>query len=547
MRAMLLRELLNIPETIETMCVEENWTDMLKGQVLTPDEVNLYHFNYHLISPKTCSASITLFGLQDGHYQKGGRMKQVDSNGVAIARGVVLEDVTGTDVQVKLTKGQFQTASSLTAGGAQVVLQKVHRGVPNRIENADSCSYKEMISSTPTPPTWFCTHWWGEPIFDFVKCCREHAKFRGLEDTKASYWICAYANRQSQEELDYEVGEDPDTSSFRRAMLLSEGTLLMLDRNATPFERIWCDYELYKVVTDDVLLDIAAVEEGRVRLLTKRPLPHEHLVEKSNRERKFPVTLLAKGIQVKLQEGRCTVEEDKVRILNSMGKNPKTGVVDPDLLAKNVEDANRALRGYLASAAWPQAVRMGVVQSFGVAALCLPEILVEDVIRTSLELSFSGLREVSDSEVASIAQGLPRGLQSLSLSFESCVSITDIGVVVLAQRVALLQLHSLQLDFLGCARLTDAALTSLASLLPDSLKEVRLDFSLCTNLTLEGVRALARDLPASVTKLTATFAGTECGKTFESVRQLKATLNAGFVTRLGKTVLGGSRERRGAS
>ena len=43
------------------------------------------------------------------------------------------------------------------------------------------------------PPHWFISHWWGEPVFDFIKAVMAHAKARGLEET-APYWVCAYAD-----------------------------------------------------------------------------------------------------------------------------------------------------------------------------------------------------------------------------------------------------------------------------------------------------------------------------------------------------------------
>eukprot|EP00403_Amphidinium_massartii_P037026 CAMPEP_0178445434 /NCGR_PEP_ID=MMETSP0689_2-20121128/40157_1 /TAXON_ID=160604 /ORGANISM="Amphidinium massartii, Strain CS-259" /LENGTH=45 /DNA_ID= /DNA_START= /DNA_END= /DNA_ORIENTATION= len=39
-------------------------------------------------------------------------------------------------------------------------------------------SYKELVSSGPSTPTWYCCHWWGEPIIDFLACIEEHSKLR---------------------------------------------------------------------------------------------------------------------------------------------------------------------------------------------------------------------------------------------------------------------------------------------------------------------------------------------------------------------------------
>ena len=48
---------------------------------------------------------------------------------------------------------------------------------------------QELLSSEACPPVWYCSHWWGEPIRDFVNCCQEHANVRRLGD-QGSYWVC---------------------------------------------------------------------------------------------------------------------------------------------------------------------------------------------------------------------------------------------------------------------------------------------------------------------------------------------------------------------
>ena len=32
-----------------------------------------------------------------------------------------------------------------------------------------------MAADGPQPPEWFCSHWWGEPISDFLVCLEQHA------------------------------------------------------------------------------------------------------------------------------------------------------------------------------------------------------------------------------------------------------------------------------------------------------------------------------------------------------------------------------------
>ncbi|CAB9512664.1 expressed unknown protein [Seminavis robusta] len=60
------------------------------------------------------------------------------------------------------------------------------------------CSYAELVADSPCVPQFFCSHWWGSPVFEFIVCLEQLAMDRygkkRYEDTL--YWICAYANNQ---------------------------------------------------------------------------------------------------------------------------------------------------------------------------------------------------------------------------------------------------------------------------------------------------------------------------------------------------------------
>lgn len=521
LRAMCLHELEGVLSLIRSACVAESWTDTISGEYLTPEQVNLYQFNYNAICPLTVSGSITLTGLMESDYSAEQILKQYDTTGRLTALGVILVGVYGTDVKIRLIRGNFSESSIILTEDGELC------GRPKRVLCSESISYKELISATPTPPTWYTCHWWGEAIFDFVRCCSEHAKKRCLETPNDTYWVCGYAIRQH--EINTDVTDDPEDSAFRRAMNVAGGLLLVLDKDATPFDRIWCDYELFKTVVAEPpkLLDIVTMR-GKPRLLSQSAFPGEFQAEKSSREQKFPLSLLTRGIQVKLQNGNSTMEEDKTNILRSMGKDLATGTFNKETLNINVEFANRSLRSYLALAVWPQAVRQNIVRNFScesadgsVCTLSLPEVVAQDTARTHLELSLGSMEAVVDRELASIAQGLPPNLKFLELSFEGCTNITDGGLMTLALRLSPLPLQRLQLSLTGCSHVTDVGIQSLADHVPQSLQELKLDFALCTAISTAGVQHLARKLPPNLTQLQASFTGTQANKEFKTLRQFK--------------------------
>ena len=121
-------------------------------------------------------------------------------------------------------------------GGHRIHLSKVMSQVEK------GCSYVELVSmeAEAQRPHWFVSHAWKEPIVNFVSCLEKHLAVRGLSP-ESPYWVCAYANNQHT--LDKEITEDPRETAFYRAMKASEGVLLILDKDATPFSRIWCCFE----------------------------------------------------------------------------------------------------------------------------------------------------------------------------------------------------------------------------------------------------------------------------------------------------------------
>ena len=58
----------------------------------------------------------------------------------------------------------------------------------------EACSFVELVVDEGTAeqlPQWFISHWWGEPVRDFVRAVEAHAAARGSEAASA-YWVCAY-------------------------------------------------------------------------------------------------------------------------------------------------------------------------------------------------------------------------------------------------------------------------------------------------------------------------------------------------------------------
>ena len=53
-----------------------------------------------------------------------------------------------------------------------------------------NCSFKELFTTGEAKPTYYVSHWWGESVLDFIRCCEYHAERHGLSPDAATYWVC---------------------------------------------------------------------------------------------------------------------------------------------------------------------------------------------------------------------------------------------------------------------------------------------------------------------------------------------------------------------
>lgn len=152
-------------------------------------------------------------------------------------------------------------------------------------DGATQPSFVELVADAEQKPDYFASHFWGEPIVDFIACVAQHTrdraygdasfatltqgkKTKGADGDSARVWVCvssapqprpalhsssapwlmqtgpwqAYANRQWS--LAADVTDDPSQTSFFRAMRLSRGTLAIVDARGQYFSRTWCCYEI---------------------------------------------------------------------------------------------------------------------------------------------------------------------------------------------------------------------------------------------------------------------------------------------------------------
>ncbi|CAE8656289.1 unnamed protein product, partial [Polarella glacialis] len=405
----------------------------------------------------------------------------------------------------------------------------------------------ELFSGSPRLPNWFCSHWWGEPLLDFVACIGRHCAVRQLCFQTTYYWVCAYANRQHA--LSEEISNDPKETSFYKSMCLADGVLLVLENvgPATPFTRAWCAYELFMALLDEtrekppLLLDTVAHTEAfllwlRMRLncfclgagtyvLTEgltdaeasprdAGFPGDAETFKSLRELCLPVHVLEKGLNLKLQKAQATEEADRQHILNSVVGNPLEQ--EPLSDHEQYNNMNAQLGSKFALAGFRSAILNGSARRLGIAKALradrwlrrleldidrIPKELQAEAFQVfvagmpdSLEhLRLTWHNITADSNLAALADKLPRGLKQLQLYFIAYEQVTDAGVAAVAKQ--------LRLKFRFCSQVTDAGVAAVANKLPSGLQQLQLNFNFCEQLTDAAVAAVANKLPSGLQQL----------------------------------------------
>ena len=270
--------------------------------------------------------------------------------------------------------------------------------------NERQCSYVEVIADGPQRPKWFVSHWWGETVFHFIACLEQHAVDHSLGED-APYWVCAYATNQHN--LEGELGTDPQEGPFRRAMHLTQGTVSILDRNATCFCRIWCIYELFMALVDlarrkddngdGYLYDVYTISGSE---------NNSNAMALLDDDSDFPIEVCRQAMNTNILNAEASLEKDKRCIMNSICGIRLDG--EPPKSHPAYDELNALIRGRFAVVGYSRAVKAGEDMVPYRRAL-------SDYACTQLEMSFTG--DSFSKEAPFFVTSLPPTLRELKLCF----------------------------------------------------------------------------------------------------------------------------------
>lgn len=339
-----------------------------------------------------------------------------------------------------------------------------------------SSSLFEHIADRQQAPTWFLSHWWGEPLVSVMKCLRKHCQMRGLP-THCAYWICAYASRQR--ELSADFGSDPRRSNLSRAMQLAKFKVLLVlnvshatSSPAIPFKRLWCIFEC-SMCADQVSapVDAALVVPGssgdevgmvcsgltKFERTSDKYLAGRGMTAKVRREYSFPDEIVKASLAFNVKSATTGDDRDRSRILNYIvGQSCDA---EPPREHDKYDELNSRMQGLFAQIFWHRALsaekptQEEARKKFMAHLGHLSKAIASDAPRKSLSLCLAGCKLDEDDSVQLVARGLPPNLLNLSLNVQQSGLLGHHLVTIATLLPKGLQV--LSLDLSGCASISD--------------------------------------------------------------------------------------------
>lgn len=450
-----------------------------------------------------------------------------------------------------------------------------------------NCSFVEFLTKDPKlqRPEWFCSHFWGEALVDFMECVEEHSIARklGKDDPRLrAYWVCAYANNQHN--LGDSVTWDPQHSSFFKALQICRGMVLLLDGRGEALKRIWCVFEMFTAISrPNLTFDISIAMETPISmtwLLGGKKISHtgksllitpagllfeEQRVEaeyhgsgyrmRADREAHVPLGLIEKAMDIDVRTAEAQQCHDKRRILNSIAGVPLHHMdKEPPDSHQRYDLVNNRMRAVFAKAGWLGAVRnsrnagvrtflqsMSRDESNPFMEFAIPSLdnLNSDTLRELATSLHGGLRKFhidlclcrnfDGSGLVDIIQCLPDELEELHVILNFCSDLEEGPFQSWVQQLEKFRnMRSLLLWANGCRLIGAGAVQSLAGGLPHCLERLEVRMASCNLITNSSFQELCEHLPKTLRELHMDFQHSIRGGE-DSARHLARQLEGGYL------------------
>ncbi|CAL1152816.1 unnamed protein product [Cladocopium goreaui] len=325
--------------------------------------------------------------------------------------------------------------------------------------SADSCSYVELVATNPAGqvPTWFISHAWAEPVWEFVNCVARHGQLRDLRET----------DKPPETSEFYDEVDSGLRSIFALAALpacAKGGLTKELESIATVLQKDTMDRESLnlnltdmKQLTDDLLERLAPTLPPKLQELTLHLARCEQVTD------------------IGVKRICAFIPKALTFLIFSLHGCQITDVALAEI-ARALPFSMKRLR-----------LSFGLCNSItniGLQKLAMPPNL------TFLTLDFDGCPQLGDDGLVAIIKTLPTSLETLNLNLMGCHGVGNKSLKALSQKK--LRLHKLDLCCFACHNVSDDGASVLAANLPKSLQRFALDLR-GTQVTETGIAAMVTE------------------------------------------------------
>eukprot|EP00451_Oxyrrhis_marina_P040019 CAMPEP_0204393690 /NCGR_PEP_ID=MMETSP0469-20131031/62451_1 /ASSEMBLY_ACC=CAM_ASM_000384 /TAXON_ID=2969 /ORGANISM="Oxyrrhis marina" /LENGTH=816 /DNA_ID=CAMNT_0051387777 /DNA_START=147 /DNA_END=2597 /DNA_ORIENTATION=- len=437
-----------------------------------PTKINLYHFVYNVVAPITAPI---------GH--------QIE------------DDVSEPETEWRAPGGVAYRVNMQDENSAR--WWRYVRGTAKGCRGKFTGSLAEMLCCEHRKPHWFVSHWWGEPVLDFVMCLKEHCDTFKLDAAEVLYWVCAYANNQTR--ITHELGtEGPLLSPFFKALELAQGAVLVLDSGAEVVRRMWCGFENVVIAKQKKPVVLVTCVDGRGTALTVEPTPVDVAkairstfpapVHHFERQKGFPLESLQTMRVTRLQTAQTALPEDRVMITETV-QQELGGFEAANSQMRLLAAENLAARGFLGETVVRELET--AVRPFNLT--CDAAMFEEAVERFNLSLRccarLSVMDGLDDTKAACIGDMLGDAAHLAVLQLAGGSDFGNIGMIAISDALpTLLQLQQISLN-LDQTQVTDGGAIAIGSALQHlkQLRQINLNF-MVTKVTDGGAIAIGNSL-----------------------------------------------------
>ena len=94
------------------------------------------------------------------------------------------------EIEDRCEKEKWISKDRIPLAPDKVCLYDVNKHIIKERTRNKEYSYVELIATGEQTPTWFVSHWWGEPVIAMIRCLEQHCRDHKLSEETTYYWIC---------------------------------------------------------------------------------------------------------------------------------------------------------------------------------------------------------------------------------------------------------------------------------------------------------------------------------------------------------------------